>query len=288
MSFPSLTDIHDILFNEDACIRFLIENELLYTAGRCPVCNDFVKMESKRYRCRKKSCRHSWSIFRGSFFGLNRLKCNEVMLICYLLLSKASTNTILMLTKHCRQTIADYKGHFLQLIGTSLNEEDTLIGGNGMIVEIDETKIGKRKYHRGHRVDGCWVLVGVEHSDQRKVFVKAVPDRSASTIVNTILNHVRAGSVIRTDLWRGYSGLENYSFIHETVNHSQHFKNPLTGIHTNTVEGTNNGIKMTIPVRNRNADSIEGHLALFVWRRKHHKNLWQGFIDTLKDASYDY
>ena len=35
------------------------------------------------------------------------------------------------------------------------------IGEDGIIVEIDESKFGKRKYNRGHRVDGCWVLGGV-------------------------------------------------------------------------------------------------------------------------------
>jgi hypothetical protein len=38
----------------------------------------------------------------------------------------------------------------------SFDEED--LGGEDIIVEIDESKIGKIKYKRGHRVDGVWVL----------------------------------------------------------------------------------------------------------------------------------
>ena len=36
------------------------------------------------------------------------------------------------------------------------------IGGNGVEVEIDESKFGKHKYYRGHRVEGQWVFGGRE------------------------------------------------------------------------------------------------------------------------------
>ncbi len=32
------------------------------------------------------------------------------------------------------------------------------IGGPGHVVEIDETKIGKRKYNKGRLVEGQWIL----------------------------------------------------------------------------------------------------------------------------------
>lgn len=31
-----------------------------------------------------------------------------------------------------------------------------------VVVEVDEYKFGKRKYHKGHQVEGVWVVGGVE------------------------------------------------------------------------------------------------------------------------------
>ena len=78
------------------------------------------------------------------------------------------------------------------------------IGGEGIIVEIDESKFGKRKYNRGHRVEGVWVVGGVE-------------------------------IIVRTDLWRGYRALHDFGMEHQTVNHTDHFVDPVTGVHTNTI-----------------------------------------------------
>lgn len=35
-----------------------------------------------------------------------------------------------------------------------------MVGGPGRHVEIDESKFGKRKYWRGHAVEGVWVFGG--------------------------------------------------------------------------------------------------------------------------------
>ena len=44
-----------------------------------------------------------------------------------------------------------------------------MIGGEGIIVEIDESKFGKRKYHRGRIIDGVWVVGGQKELEKKDV-----------------------------------------------------------------------------------------------------------------------
>jgi hypothetical protein len=140
--------------------------------------------------------------------------------------------------------------HFRGLVTTTLEEVDQIIGGDEIIVEIDETKLGKRKYNRGHLVGGVWIVAGIEKTPQRKVFLVEVQDRSAETLLEIIRTDVLPGSEVHTDLFRGYSGISReLGLVHKTVNHSIHFTDPETGVNTNTIEGNNNALM--IKPRNR-------------------------------------
>ena len=44
-----------------------------------------------------------------------------------------------------------------------------VIGGEGIMVEIDESKLGRRKYNRGHRVDGILVVGGIEKTPEKRM-----------------------------------------------------------------------------------------------------------------------
>ena len=71
-----------------------------------------------------------------------------------------------------------------------------------------------------------------------------------------------------------------------TVNHSRTFKDEETGACTNSVEGTNNAIKMSIHPRNRTTE-CEDNLWEFIWRRKHETDLWKGFLSSLEEVKYE-
>jgi transposase-like protein len=165
---------------------------------------------------------------------------------------------------------------------------DVNIGGEGIEVELDETKIAKRKYHRGHRVEGAWLVGGVERTPERKFFAVQVQKRDKETLLGIVADYVLPGSIVLTDCWKGYLGLDEInSYTHATVNHSKFFKDPETHVHTNTIEGTWSGLKRKIPVRNRNSKCVDLHVFEFIWRRKNQHRLWDALIEAFKEIHYD-
>ena len=118
----------------------------------------------------------------NTFFSDTRLKSNEVLMLARLWLAKVSVCSAIDLTGHSEKTVVAFWNHFRQLVSSSIEEDDTVIGGEGIIVEVDDTKLGKRKYHRGHRVEGVWVVVGVERTEERRVFVVPVESRDALSL----------------------------------------------------------------------------------------------------------
>lgn len=128
----------------------------------------------------------------------------------------------------------------------------------------------------------------MERTPERRTFFVPVEDRSADTLLDLISRHVLPGSIVLTDMWRGYSGIEaRLGLEHRTVNHSKGFLNPETGTHTNTVEGTWNGLKICIGPRGRVREGMEHRLGEFQWRRNNADRLWDSFIELLRDTHYD-
>lgn len=60
------------------------------------------------------------------------------------------------------------------------------IGGPGQIVEIDESKFGKRKHHRGKRVEGQWIFGGFEWESRECSIMVPVGKRDIATLVPII------------------------------------------------------------------------------------------------------
>ncbi|GBO29800.1 hypothetical protein AVEN_188022-1 [Araneus ventricosus] len=68
-------------------------------------------------------------------------------------------------------TVVDWKSFCQEVcVDRLVKDSKVKLGGVGMVVDIDESKFGKRKYNRGKRVDGKWVFGGVERGSKRSFF----------------------------------------------------------------------------------------------------------------------
>jgi transposase-like protein len=290
-SIPTLDELAEIIPDDVSAMKYLDERGIFYKVLDCMHCGKAMRrvFEDGVFRCSTKTCKQGRvSIRKHTFFAKNNLSPKRILRLAHLWLSGATHSTAVILTGHSSTTVCAFYEYFRQLVAQSLQEEDQVIGGSDVIIEIDETKLGKRKFNRGHRVEGVWVVVGVERGANGKVFVVPVERRDSETLIQIIAAHVAPGSIINTDRWKGYSGLSTeLGLRHITVNHSETFRDPITGACTNTVEGINSALKRKIPVRNRVKDGITGHIAEYIWRRKNEFTLWESFIQALADIHYD-
>lgn len=243
---------------------------VFYDFISCSGCGIIVYRNENRgtFRCTAKNCRTEVSQRKHTVFFGSHLNCAEIMHIAYMWLNNCGRNQIAAQTGHSSATITKFMSYFRNLVSSTLEYEDEKIGGDGVIVEIDETKLGKRKYNKGHHVEGVWVLVGVERSVERKVFMCELENRKKETLIPLIERFVLPGSIVHTDCFKSYEKISTeLGLVHGTVNHKLGYKDKITGVHTNTVEGTNNALKMAIKPRNRSKGCGE-YLAEFIWRRK--------------------
>lgn len=118
-----------------------------------------------------------------------------------------------------RGTGVDWDSFCREVCQITMFDSSQKIGGEGKIVQIDESKFGKQKYHRGHPVEGQWVFVGIEQ-ESRKCFMIAVDKRDESTLLPLIKRWIEPGTIIISDCWKAYCNLEKHGYTHRTVNHS--------------------------------------------------------------------
>ena len=290
-TIPTEKNVETYYKDGSACIQFLLDNNLIPTPERCQRCEhgELRRHLSKPtvWHCNNRNCRKKVSIFANTFFAKSNIPCCDLMRIFYKWLCGQKYSDILIQTGHTSKTVSDYLRFLRELVSEDLSEDHCIIGGPGIVVEIDESKFGKVKHHRGRRVEGAWVLGGVERTPERNLFLVVVPDRCENTLMHVLIKHIAPGSIVHTDLWKAYHQLQPILGVsHLTVNHSLHFKDPITGVHSNTIEGTWAGIKFKVSPRCRTDELLDSHLSEFIWRRQNANRLWDALLESIRNVNY--
>jgi len=214
-------------------MQFLKDVGLIRSKVQCSTCDrdmtwyaDPSISNGFRWRCRRTVFgvlySASSSIRTGSWFQQNKLTFREILLVTYGIVCRETAHRII--EEHClsSSTVADWGMFCRETMLVFMAGCSEKLGDPNKIVEVDESKFGRRKYHRGHPLKSQWVFGGVERESGR-TFLVPVPDRTTDTLVAIIRDWIEPGTTAISDCWGAYRNLESQGFTHRTVKHSIHF-----------------------------------------------------------------
>lgn len=150
------------------------------------------------------------------------------------------------------------------------------IGGDECTVEIDEILMSQRKYNHGRMLSAQWIFgyYCVETKEKFLVgifLVHQVPDRTASTLLPIIENHISPNTKISSHSRRAYNNIDDLdiNYQHSTVNHKENFVDPKTKTHTQHIERMWREVKrVNRRYEGINRNDIDTHLAKYQWRER--------------------
>jgi len=156
-SIPSRYEIAPIVACEKEALCFLERKGVIQIPRCCPLCHGKLSpmsrslSSSNRFviRCRKRSCsKYTTSVLSGSI--LSHCKFNKAKFVdfCYQWVLGISFTNISTSLGMSPDTVTDWGNYLREAVAADiLLNDECQIGGPGIIVEIDESKFGKRKYH---------------------------------------------------------------------------------------------------------------------------------------------
>ena len=237
--------------NKQQWLQWLAAHRLGQNAVNCGNCRHPMALVSRAessdgfsWCCRP--CNSCCSVRTGSFFTNCEISTEKIVMLLFYWLYEVKCKHVMFFEGITSwDTIVTYNNYFRQECYNWLLNNQAHLGGfdaNGqsVFVEADESYFFHRKYHRGQRRRGQWVVGLVKHGSGH-CWVEVVARCDAPTLERIISDHVLPGTTIVTDAWQGYNNvgqLINGIHQHEMIVHEQEFVNSVHAqIHTETVEG---------------------------------------------------
>lgn len=287
-------ELYDVVKDNLTCIEWLMTKSVLKSDVFCLTCGATMVLTKKErninsfvWRCRKRTAVDAHDTERGilkdSFFEDARIPLRRLVMLIYEFgyetpVERASKKIGISL----HTTIRWFK-KVRRLFSKKISQSQFLFGGETSIVQIDESKFLKLKNNRGNPTGNMnlklWAF-GMYDTQYKYVFLKLVTNRKQETLFPIIRNNVLPNSEIWSDEFAPYTGGPNYPYnmpsplallgpyTHKVVNHSVCFKDPLTGVHTNAIEGCWSGAKKKFKSMNGTTETeLQSYIDEFVCRK---------------------
>jgi transposase len=277
-------------FPDDAtCLEWLWRQRLSLDGSHahCPKCErtrKFHKVKSRpSWSC--DSCGHHLHPTAGTIFHKSSTSLHLWFYAMYLMTSTRCGIAAKQLERELGVTYKTAWRMFNKIRNVLMDEDDGMLSGD---VEVDETSLeGKpRKRMRPreaaqHRERSrATVIAAVERGGRVKATV--LPSRRGPGLSRQVREWVDPSSIILTDEWPAYSGLDRHFLAHSRVVHSagEYVRG---STHTNTVEGFFGNLKTGIRGNYKKVSHrwMQGYLNEFTWRYNHRHDGGRAMFVTL-------
>ena len=245
MSVLSKPYFHD----EEAAFAYL--ESVIWTDGAvCPHCGGVDRITKVKANPEKRirvglwrcgDCKKQFTVKVGTVFEHARIPMHKMLQAVYLVTSSKKGISAHQLHRTLEIT---YKSAWFLLhrIREAMRDGGELppMGGNGGVVEVDETFIGKKKgavkrraFHHKMKV------LALVDRDTRKARTMVIDDVKAETLMPLVIANVEREARIMTDEHSGYRDVKQYFAGHGTTSHGkgEYVNLEDRSIHSNTVEG---------------------------------------------------
>lgn len=292
-------------FTDPAAARKYLE-ALLWADGRpCPHCgvldnSTALKGKSTRpgvYWC--NACQKPFTVTVGSVYERSKVPLNTWLYANHLLCSSKKGLSSHQLARMLGVTYktAWFMAHRIREAMALVPGTESPLGGEGKVVEADETYIGKKDGPKGRKRHGsggyahkCTVVSLVERGGKIRSFKLGSPTRQEIGAV--IRKNVNPATVLHTDGAKVYHGMAATAG-HEAVDHSKEYVRSSTilnlagvpdwqPVHTNTLEGFFSVFKrgMVGTYQHCGEQHMQRYLAEFDFRMNYREKM--GYSDDMR------
>jgi transposase-like protein len=280
-------------FNDETAGRAWFEKARWPEGPMCPKCGSAKHYKTKKegvYRCAASVCRKDFTVMTGTVMERSHVRLTDWAMAFYLAASskKGFSAKQLQRSLGCEYNTAWFLFHRVrEAMRRGGLYDTTFMGGEGKIVEVDETYFGRipddkvppRKtagrendpWSKGKRNKHI-VMSLVERGGEVRSF--HIPEATADQVAHIVNNNLYRETRLQTDESGIYTKLGKKFAAHETVNHSakEYARGDVT---TNTVEGYFSIFKRGMKGVYQHCDEkhLHRYLAEFDFRYNHREAL---------------
>jgi len=246
--------------------------------------------EKYEWRCFNTTCAYyetTKSIRLGSFFEDFRAPIIVILRTIYYYATLSRQKDVVRISQKSRTFVQTLRNKIISLITKYFHKYPIRLGGPGVIVQVDETKLNFNiKSNRGLAPSKtCWALCMVDTSKNPAIgYIQLIERRNAESLIPIIARTVRSGSIIHSDEWKAYNAISKCGeYEHKKVVHKYNFVDPQTGVHTQNVESFNNKIKYQIKMaKGVTTDFREKFITEFLFFDTYKDNVFHKLVDLIK------